>query len=66
MAWVGRDLKSHLIATPLLWRGLPTSRSDCSGTHQACWFKLFLNSVSEIIAYGSSCLSVEISESIDC
>lgn len=35
MTWVGRDLRDHLIPTPLLWAGLPTSRWDCTGSHPA-------------------------------
>ena len=30
---VGRDLKDHPVATPLLWAGLPPTRSGCLGPH---------------------------------
>lgn len=30
-AWVGKDLKEHLIPTPLPWTGKPPTRSDCLG-----------------------------------
>jgi len=33
MAWVGRDLKDHLFPNPLLWAGLPTTKS---GTRSGC------------------------------
>jgi len=33
MAWVGKDLKDHLISTPLLCAGSPTTRPGCSEPH---------------------------------
>ena len=27
MVWVGRDLKDHLVPTPLSWAGIPSTRS---------------------------------------
>jgi len=33
MAWVEKELKGHLVATPLLWAGLPTSRPGCPEPH---------------------------------
>ena len=35
MTWVGRDLKDHLVPTPLPWAGLPTTKSGIySGAQQ--------------------------------
>lgn len=31
MAWVGRNLKDHLVSTPLRWTRTPFTRSGCSG-----------------------------------
>jgi len=33
MVWVGRDLIDHLVPTPLLWAGTPSTRPDCSEPH---------------------------------
>jgi len=30
MAWVEKDLKDHIVSTPLLWAGLPTTRPRTS------------------------------------
>jgi len=35
MAWVGRDVRDHLVSTSLPGVGLPPTRSGFSGTHQA-------------------------------
>ena len=35
MALVGWYLKDHLVPTPLLWAGLPTTRSGCPRPHPA-------------------------------
>jgi len=32
MVWVGRDLKDHLIPTPLAWAGTSSTRPGCSGS----------------------------------
>jgi len=31
--WVGRDLKDHLLPTPLPWAGTPCTRPGCSEPH---------------------------------
>lgn len=36
MAWVGRNLKDHLVSTPLRWTGTPFTRPGCSGPHPTC------------------------------
>jgi len=33
MVWVGRDLKDHLVPTPLPWAGTPSTRPGCSKPH---------------------------------
>lgn len=33
MAWIGRDIKDHLVPTRLLWTELPTTKS---GTKSVC------------------------------
>jgi len=33
MVWVGRDLKDHLVPTPLSWAGAPSTRSGGSKPH---------------------------------
>jgi len=33
MVWVGRDLKDHLVPTPLPWAGAPSTRPGCSELH---------------------------------
>lgn len=33
MAWVGWDIKDHLVPAPLLWAGAPPTRPGCS----ECW-----------------------------
>jgi len=33
VVWVGRDLKDHLIPTPLPWAGTPSTRPGCSEPH---------------------------------
>jgi len=33
VAWVEKDLKVHLVSTPLPWAGLPTTRSGCLEPH---------------------------------
>jgi len=42
MVWVGRDLKDHLVPTPLPWAGTPYTRPGCS---KPCptWPLFFLN-----------------------
>jgi len=30
MVWVGRDLTDHLVPTPLLWAGTPSTSPGCS------------------------------------
>ena len=35
MVWVGRDLKDHLVPTPLPWAGTPSTRPGCSKSHPA-------------------------------
>lgn len=34
MAWVSRNLKNHLVPTPLSWTGMPLCRSGCPGPIQ--------------------------------
>jgi len=34
-AWVERDLKDHLVSTPLLWAELSTARPGCPEPHPA-------------------------------
>jgi len=29
MAWVEKDIKDHLVSTPLTWEGSPTTRPGC-------------------------------------
>ena len=36
MAWVEKDHNDHLISTPLLWAGLPTTRTDCPEPQLPC------------------------------
>ena len=33
MVWVGRDLKDHLVPTPLPWAGTLSAKSGCSKPH---------------------------------
>jgi len=33
MVWIGRDLKDHLVATPLPSSGTPSTRPGCSKLH---------------------------------
>jgi len=33
MVWIGRDLKNHLVPTPLPWSGIPSARPGCSKPH---------------------------------
>jgi len=33
MVWVGKDLKDHLVRTPLAWAGTPSARPGCSKPH---------------------------------
>jgi len=33
MAWVGRDLKDHVVPSPLPWAGTPSTRPVCSKPH---------------------------------
>jgi len=33
MLWVGRDLKDHLVPTPMPWAGTPSTRPGCSELH---------------------------------
>jgi len=33
MVWVGRDLKDHLVLTPLPWAGTSSTRPGCSELH---------------------------------
>ena len=33
MVWVGRDLKDHLVPTPLPWTGTPSTRPGCPKPH---------------------------------
>lgn len=34
VVWVVRDLKDHLIPTPMTWAGMPPTRPGCPGPHQ--------------------------------
>jgi len=36
MAWVEKELKDHLVSTPLPWAGLPTTRPGCPEP-KCCW-----------------------------
>jgi len=45
MLWVGRDLKYHLVATPLPWAGTRSTRHGFSKPHPA-WAYSFLLTVS--------------------
>jgi len=33
MVWAERDLKDHLVPTPLPWAGTPSTRPGCSKPH---------------------------------
>jgi len=35
MVWVGRDLKEHLVQTPLPWAGTPSTTPCCPKPHPA-------------------------------
>jgi len=36
MVWVGKDLKDHLVTTPLPWAWTSSTRPGCSELHPAC------------------------------
>jgi len=45
MAWDEKDLKAHLVSTPLQWAGSPTTRPGCPEPHPACWGHCDQNSI---------------------
>jgi len=44
MAWVEKDLKGHLVSTPLLWAGSPTTRAGLPRGHPAT-MRLFVGAL---------------------